>query len=51
MVGISEAQIHLIFPALSPVSVSKSPTKRLVATLGSVMEESQGGTLGARAWF
>lgn len=43
--GISEAQTHLTFPVLNPVSVSKSPTERVATTLRSVMEESQGGTL------
>lgn len=44
-VGVSEAQIHLIFPALNTLSASKSSAQKMQHSPRSVTEESQGGFL------
>lgn len=44
-VGVSEVQIHLIFPALNTFFASKSSAKKMQHSRRSVTEESQGGSL------
>lgn len=48
-VGVSEAQIHLIFPALGTLSAAKSSIKEMQQSLRSVTENSQGGSLWGKA--